>query len=100
MSLDLKYSMIGGIVSSGVLVGTEIRSRISPFSLPTAQSILVPPASNVPYSIVVFSPAFISECNFPFYPFSHGFITVFILAEDSETRTVFAENFMHLGPFF
>ena len=36
------------MVISGVSVGMEICSKISPVSFPTAHTILVPPASNAP----------------------------------------------------
>ena len=39
------------MVISGVSVGMVIRSKISPFSLPTAHTIFVPPASSAPILI-------------------------------------------------
>ena len=37
-----------GMDSSGVVVGKDSRSKISPCSVATAQTILVPPASSAP----------------------------------------------------
>ena len=56
MPFPEKNSSSFGIVISGVSVGMETRSKISPSSFPIAHTIFVPPASNAPNNMLYLPP--------------------------------------------